>query len=487
MSKVNLVTRAATALHDAGVAPEERLLVAVSGGVDSMVLLDVLVCLRDRLGLRLHVAHVHHGLRGRAADRDAAFVVAEAARRGLAASVCRLDPGERRRGESVEMWARAARYACLDATAARVRASRIAVAHTLDDQAETVLLHLLRGTGPRGLAGIPPVRHRILRPLLTVSRAEVEAYAAARRLVIRTDASNASDAYLRNRVRHHLLPLLAKEYNPRIVESLAALAALMREDESALADQAASLLATAARGAGPTIRLAKDALRGAPPAVARRALQEAFRRASRGGHALTRRHLEALSRLLTRDAVVRLPGGAEARREGIEVRIGPPAAPLRGKPRLDSRAGEGPPGEIPVRPGVWTRWPPLHCRLRVRRLETGARVAGRARWREILSPLLLEAPLTLRGWRPGDRFRPLGMRGEKKLQDFFVDAKVPRDERGRIPLLLAGERIAWVVGQRIAEEFRFRGDGPACLVEVEFPSHGVRHAIPAGKNADHGG
>jgi len=382
--------------------------------------------------------------------------------------VCRLVPAERRRGESVQAWARAARYACLDAVAARVRASRIAVAHTLDDQAETVLLHLLRGTGPRGLAGIPPVRHRILRPLLAVSRADIEAYATARHLAYRTDASNASNAYLRNRVRHHLLPLLAKEYNPQIAGSLAALAALMREDESALAEQAASFLAKAAREAGPAICLTVEALRAAPPAVARRAFQDAFQKVSRGRHALTRRHLEALRRLFAREAVVLLPGRSEARREGAVIRIGPSAATAAGTPDADAQAAE-PPGEIPIRPGVWTRWPPLRCRVRVRRLAAGARSARRVPWREILSPLLLEAPLTLRSWRPGDRFRPLGMSGGKKLQDFFVDAKVPRQERSRIPLLISGGRIAWVVGRRIAEEFRFRGDGPACLVEVEFP------------------
>jgi tRNA(Ile)-lysidine synthase len=417
----------------------------------------------------LHVAHVHHGLRGRAADRDAAFVVAEAARRDLGASVCRLDPAGRPRGESLQAWARAARYACLDAVAARLRASRIAVAHTLDDQAETVLLHLLRGTGPRGLAGIPPVRHRILRPLLAVSRVEIEAYATARRLAHRTDASNASDAYLRNRVRHHLLPLLAKEYNPQIAGSLAALAGLMREDESALAEQAASLLARAAREAGPALCLTVEPLRAVPPAVARRAFQDAFQRVSRGRHALTRRHLEALRRLITREAAVPLPGRFEARREGAVIRMGPAhATAAAGTPDTDAPLVK-PPGEIPLRPGVWTRWPPLHCRIRVRRLAAGWRAARRVPWREILSPRLLEAPLTLRSWRPGDRFRPLGMSGEKKLQDYFVDAKVPRPVRARIPLLLAGGRIAWVVGRRVAEDFRFRGEGPACLVEVDFP------------------
>ena len=483
MSKVSVLHRAASALREAGVRREERLLVAVSGGVDSVVLLDVLVRLQSRLGLRLHVAHVHHGLRGKAADGDAAFVVADAARRDLGASVCRLDPAERRRGESMQAWARAARYACLDAVAARVRASRIAVAHTMDDQAETLLLHLLRGTGPRGLAGIPPVRHQILRPLLGVSRPEIEAYATARHLSYRIDASNASDLYLRNRVRHHLLPLLAKEYNPRIVASLAALAALMREDESALAEQATSLLGPAGQEPGPAMCLSVVALRMATPAIARRAFQDAVQAVSHGRHAVTRRHLEALRRLLAREAVVPLPGRFEARREGAVIRIGPAAAPAsRG---LETRVPAAePPAEIPIRPGVWTPWPLFRCRVRVRRIVTGARTAARRPWREILSPRLFKAPLTLRSWRPGDRFRPLGMSGEKKLQDFFVDCKVPRDERARIPLLVAGGRIAWVIGRRIAEDFRFQGDGPACLVEVEFP--GGWHGIPAGKNPDHG-
>lgn len=471
--RISVVNRVASALRDAGVLSGERLLVAVSGGVDSMVLLDVLARLQDSLCVQLHVAHVHHGLRGRAADQDAAFVVSEAARRGLSASVSRVNPERRRRGESVQSWARAARYGCLDAVAARVHASRIAVAHTLDDQAETVLLHLLRGTGPRGLAGIPPVRQRIVRPLLAVFRAEIEAYAAARRLSFRVDASNASDAYLRNRIRHHLLPLLAEEYNPRIVESLAALASLMREDDAALTAQAEQLLAKGARQAGGAVFLPVAALRGGVPAVCRRALQGLFQRASEGRHALTRRHLEALRCLLTRDAILRLPGGLEARRDGPEIRIeaaagGASGTRTKARPRGSRLPGQTA-GVIPVQPGVWTSWSPLGCRIQVRQLKAGSRVLRRSRWRETFSPRLLEASLTLRGWRPGDRFRPLGMSGEKKLQDFFVDAKVPRDQRGRIALLIADGRIAWVVGHRIAEEFRFQGNGPACLAEVEFP------------------
>jgi len=477
MSGRSVMSEMARALREAGVVGGEPAVVAVSGGVDSMVLLDALIRLEPRLGLRLHVVHVHHGLRGKAADLDAAFVVAEAARRGVGVSVARLDPGARQRGTSVQVWARDARYRCLETVRQRVRAAWILTAHTQDDQAETVLLNLLRGTGARGLAGIPVSRDRILRPLLGVSRAEVEAYAAARRIAFREDASNASDAYRRNRIRHHLLPLLAKEYNPRILESLAALAALLREDEAAFTVPVSALVAAGVQELRRGVQLDIARFRSAPPAVARRALQEAFRAASReDAPGLTRRHLQALLGLLTRDAVVQLPGGFQATRSYESVRIGP--RPVSDAIRRRCAIPQPDPSpEVSVQPGRWTPWAPLACRLRVRRVSAGTIAsASRDRRRVAMSPAVLRGPLSLRGWQPGDRFRPLGLRGQKKLQDFFVDAKVPRRQRARIPLLLAGGRIAWVVGQRIAEDFRWEGRGTACLAEVEFQED--THAVP---------
>ena len=463
MAATSLSSRVLAALRVAGIAAGDRLVVAVSGGVDSMGLLDLLVGLQRRLPLRLHVAHVHHGLRGRAADREAALVVATAARHGLAVTLCHLDPRERPRGASVEMWARAARYGCLEAVAGRVRAAGIATAHTQNDQAETVLLNLLRGTGPRGLAGIPPVRHRVVRPLLAVARPELEAYAAAHRVPYRRDASNAWLAFRRNRVRHRLLPQLAAEYNPRLVESLAALARQLREDEDTLSAQAAALAGQAVSARAGLLHLERARLRQAPPAISRRVFQAAVAQAGRGQVGLTRRHLEALARLLREAGTVRLPGGLEARVRGADLWIGPGERVARG-------AGAPGAAAVPLRPGVWASWPPLGWRLRVRRVP-GSRVPRplRDRWRAVLSPELLRAPLSLRGWRPGDRFRPMGLDGRKKLQDFFVDAKVPREERGRLPLVLSGNRIAWVVGHRIAEEFRWPGRGPACVVEVSVP------------------
>ncbi len=481
MRRVSLVNRVAKALREGGVRAGARLLVAVSGGVDSMVLLDALARLRTVLDLRLCVAHVHHGLRVPAGNADAAFVTSEAARRGLPAHVIRLDPTARRRGDSVQAWAREARYQGLEAVRGQVRASRVLTAHTQDDQAETVLLNLLRGTGPRGLAGIPSSRDRILRPLLSVSRREVEAYATRHQVPYREDASNASDAYRRNHVRHHLLPLLATTYNPRIVESLATLAALIREDDAALAAAARALMARAVRARDGEVCLDVKAFRSAPPAIARRGFQAAFQMARGPAAHLTRRHLDACLGLLRREGAVRLPGEIVACQAGSEIRL--EAAPAG---RVGRTARHGPPaphtlGLVPLRLGAWIRWPPLGCELRVRRVRARLRPISDG-WTAYLSPALLEARLAVRGWRPGDRFRPLGAPGRKKLQDFFVDTKVPREQRGRVPLLVAGEEIAWVVGQRIAEEFRWSGQGAACLVEVRFPEGG--NAVPTGAAPD---
>jgi tRNA(Ile)-lysidine synthase len=478
-----LGTAVAGALTDAGVGRGDRLVVAVSGGVDSMVLLDVLVRLASRLDLRLHVAHIHHGLRGASADRDAALVSTEAARCALPVSVERLAPETRTRGTSVQAWARAVRYARLEAIRRRVRAAWVLTAHNRDDQAETVLLNLLRGAGPRGLAGIPTVRERILRPFLAVSRAEIESYAAARSVRFREDPSNRSAAYRRNRIRRQLLPMLTREYNPRVVEALAALATQAREDDDALTSEATALGAAALRARGPAVEVSVRALSTAPPAVARRLFQEAFRRAAVGKHGLTRRHLAALTLLAARGGDVLLPGGLRAWASARSVWIGPGARTTAHRPAPDARpACRGARPALRLPPGRWVAWDPGGCSVRVRRVTGGdIRLSRRDPCREILHAKVLDEPLRLRAWHAGDRFRPLGLRGRKKLQDFFVDAKIPREARARVPLLVAGDRIAWVVGHRIADEFRWTGERAACVAEVRFTEG--RNGIPAGSDA----
>jgi tRNA(Ile)-lysidine synthase len=459
-----LIGEVAAALARAGVAPGDGVVVAVSGGVDSMVLLHLLTRLRGRLRLTLHVVHVHHGLRGASAEREAACVAEAAAAAGAPCRVERLQPTERGPGVSVQVWGREARYRLLEGARREAGAGWIATGHTRNDQAETLLLNLVRGTGPRGLAGIPEVRGPIVRPLLTVSRDAIAAYAARWGVASREDPSNARDVYRRNRIRHRLLPLLACEYNPRIVEALAGLATQMREDAEALEAGARRLAGRALCAKHGAVGVRVAALAHAPPALGRRLFVEAFRRMTQGAHGLTRRHLAALLAVAGGAGEVRLPGGISASRAGEIVWLGPsrPRREAVGRPAQEA-------AEVSVPVGVWTRWEPGSCSIRLRRVDATRLRPGRGpACRELLGPAVLALPLCVRAWRPGDRFRPLGMAGAKKLQDFFVDSRIPREARSRIPLLVVEDRIAWVVGHRIAEPFRWRGEPIACLAEVRY-------------------
>ncbi len=295
------------ALREFGLAGR-GLLLAVSGGVDSVVLLHGLHGLAAEWGLRLAVGHVHHGLRGPEADLDRDFVAGLAAERGLPFLEARVDPSAARRGGSsrerptLQEAARALRYRALETLRERAGAEVVCTAHHRDDQAETVLLRLLRGTGPDGLAGIPPrsADGRVVRPLLRVGRAEILAFARREGLAFREDASNASSRYARNRVRRELLPLLLREFNPQLSRALADLAEAQRRDAEwiagVVAQEAGRRIAPC--GCCPDGLELMD-LADLPEALARRVAREALRRAG-GGREVSRRHLERVLGFLAR-------------------------------------------------------------------------------------------------------------------------------------------------------------------------------------------
>ncbi len=428
-----------------------HLLVAVSGGADSTALLLALHALAPALKLRLSVAHLNHGLRGAAAAADANFVkrLAQSLSIPLISGRARVAERARRRRLSLEMAARESRYDFLVRAARGVGANAIATAHTLDDQAETVLLRLLRGAGTTGLGGIAPDVElqgvRVIRPLLRVSRAEIERFLQARGQPWCEDASNNDTAMLRNRVRHELLPLLERRFNPRIRETLARTAAIAR-DEDALLDAAAA--ADDPRDLAALTRL--------PVALRRRALRRWLIEAGTPPEAVGFDCLAGIERLTATSRGTRrlalAAGWSVERRYGRLVLHRPALAPVRLKieRKIESSAGVWPlrlPGltrlaalglivtvrraagvarERPARPGVW----PVRATLS----ETVR--AGRT--------------LALRAWRPGDRMRPFGLRGTRKLQDIFTDAKTPLIERAGLPVMVCGEEIVWVPGYRIA-------------------------------------
>lgn len=476
----------ARAVADDALWPADTTVVAaVSGGADSLCLLGALLALRaaGRPGApgEIVVATLDHGLRDAAGSADARWVAELSASLGLRCVAERVDTRAHAQANhlSLEDAARRLRYAFLRRVAREVGAARIALGHTLDDQAETILLHLLRGSGLDGLAGMRTVRGDLARPLLDLTHAQAVAYCAAHDWLPREDLTNRDERYLRNRVRRRLLPLL-EAYNPGVRRTLARNAAFIADDLALLetvTDRAWAEAIVREDAVSVTLRLAT--LREAAPALRRRLMRRAAQRlAQRSAGAeefggLEARHMALIERHIAQGragAALTLPGG-------LRVALGYETLSLTCA-AASARAVEAPTEDaewmLPV-PGV-VEIPALGWRVRAVPLTTAPGLEGaalppmprlaplahagtasashRGELRVYLDADCVDGPLTVRAWRPGDRFRPLGMAHEKKLQDVFADAKVPRELRRRLPIVCVGGRIAWVAGLRIADDFK---------------------------------
>ncbi|MEW5761858.1 MAG: tRNA lysidine(34) synthetase TilS [Bacillota bacterium] len=449
------------------VAPGDGVVAGVSGGPDSVALLDLLFRLREEFNLRLTVAHLNHMLRGREAEEDAAFVAGLAARYGLPFTGERVDVRAYRavHGGSLEEAAREVRYAFFARVAGETGAARVALGHNADDQAGTVLFHFLRGTGPAGLKGIPPVRGLFIRPLLTVRRAAIEAYLAERGLTARLDRSNLAPFYTRNRIRLFLLPLLEREYNPRLVEALARLAEVCREEDAYLDDLAAAALEGARlEGGEGEVRLAADRVAGLPPALRRRVVRLAWREVAADEHPPD---YPAVARVL--DLLERPAGGRRVplpRRVWAEKAHG--ALVFTAHREAPAPAFARPlevPGATPIPETgmiVESRLEPWDGQLDLRALPPTEAVLDADR---------LAFPLTLRSRRRGDRFHPLGAPGKTRLKKFLIAAGIPRERRDRLPLVVdADGEIVWVAGVRPAETVRVR-EGTRRVLHLRLAQH----------------
>jgi tRNA(Ile)-lysidine synthase len=443
---------------------DTRVLVALSGGPDSVALTHLLIELQSSGDLVVAgLAHFNHQLRGQDADADEAFCRAMAASLGVPIDVGRADvrAAAREAGRSLEDAARELRYAFLEQAADSARADAIAVAHSLDDQSETFLLRLVRGSGSRGLAAILPRAGRVIRPLLEIPRGDLRSYVAERGLEFREDPSNRDLSIPRNRVRHELIAYLEREFNPGINRVLAREAALARDDEDYLQRQAIDLASTIVlRITGGKTGIDTVALRSLHPALASRIARHALTSQAHG-HFVGSDHIERLLELSDAPdgTAIDLPGQRAVREAGVIV-LGPPAARVRRDRNREANSFHVPlsiPGEVTLDNHGWA--------VSAYRLGSweGADY-GPARGPEVAiaaDPLTL--PLAIRSRRRGDRFRPLGLATRKKLQDFLVDRKIPREIRDSLPLVVDGEdRIVWVVGESVAEDFR-----------VTEPSRGV--------------
>jgi tRNA(Ile)-lysidine synthase len=446
-------------------SPGARLVAAVSGGGDSVALFHLLRELAQGGHVVLAgVVHLNHRLRPDA-DRDEAFCRDLAAAAGVPFDAAQVDVAAAARAGrcSVEVAARRARFAFFAEVRDRREAAAVALAHTLDDQAETVLLRLLRGTGTRGLRGALAARPGVVRPLLRCGRGELRAYLAARRVSWLEDETNADRGLLRNRIRHDLLPLLARDYQPAARRLLARTAELAAADEACLEAMAiAAADGVSERAAGDSrVCLQTAPLLALPPALARRVVRRALIQAG----ATRSVRLADIDTVL---AVCRHPQAAAARAAGLVVERFSAGAVLfsKGAPRA--------PGRIPPRtlavPG----------QIDVHECGPGWRLRAEGPIRRERAPLptrhrlvvdAARGPFTVRGRQPGDRLRPAGLGGSKSLQDLFVDRKVPRGERDRTPVVTGADgRIVWVVGLAVAEDLAAAaGEGDVVVLNFERP------------------
>ena len=438
-----------------------RVVVALSGGADSVALVNVLCALAESEGFQVAgVAHLNHRLRGQDADADEQFCRQYASAVGLPVDVERVDvralAGAAR--ISVEQAGHLARHEFFSRAAARLKASAVAVAHTKDDQAETFLLRLLRGAGPRGLSGMHPRFGIVIRPFLESSRSDVRAFVEDRGLAFREDASNRDRAIPRNRIRHELLPLLERDYAPGIADALDRAAAIAREDADYLDAAAAAAAARIVSYAAAEVVIDADALVAEPPAIARRVIRLAQQSFAGDEHPERFIGFDAVEAVL-RFAVSKsagqldLAGHRVNRRGGALVLI-----PSRGREKPVPAADFSYPLEVPGQVMV----PEAACAIvaATSAVPSGRRAAdlwpltGRSD-QAVVEAGGLAGPLSVRNRRPGDRFRPLGLHGRKKLQDLFVDNKIDRFEREITPVVVdAAGRIVWVAGQALSEDFR---------------------------------
>jgi tRNA(Ile)-lysidine synthase len=458
----------------------DRVAAAVSGGADSITLLLLLAELRPKLGIILSVAHFNHQLRGRASDADEKFVADLAAKLALPLHTSRADVAAKAKRDkaNLEDTARRERYAFFAKLVTDGLATHVAVAHTADDQAETVLAHILRGTGLAGLGGIHPVAEHIVRPLIQFRRADLRACLRSKKQSWREDATNRDTTKTRARIRNKLIPFLAKNFQPAIVEHLATLADLAREDEAYLhfstEVRAMALIKRSERSvaisASDLLRCPPDKIREAIPpamklktrAMSKRLVRLIIEELKPRAGQCNAQHVEAVLALAERGEngkSLPLPGGIEVRREHDELVFHACPAP-HPAPASTPAAKKAPTHTKEFqykidspRPEVTLPVPCLGCVFRLTMIDWPAKRGETSHTGPVLDRHALRFPLVLRSWRPGDRLRPFGHRNAHKLKRLLNKKRISRWERDGWPVLTSGGVLAWARGFPVAAEF----------------------------------
>ncbi|MBC8246469.1 MAG: tRNA lysidine(34) synthetase TilS [Deltaproteobacteria bacterium] len=458
----------------------DSVLVGVSGGSDSVALIHAFMKISSRFSLQLGVAHLNHALRGEESEKDARFVATLARTHELLffSKTVNIPQLQKQFGGSLETHGRRERYRFFLKIAGTEGYDQISLGHHADDNAELVLMNLIRGSGLKGVSGIPPVRTgnrgqcRIIRPLIRCTKDEIIAFLNREELSYRVDRSNENMTFLRNRVRHQLLPMLRESYNPGIDAALNRFAIISRSDDVWMNSEARSLFEEALLKADvDRIVLDIHRLRKMFPAVQRRVLREAIRRVKGDLRRIRFDHIASALTFLNEEdcrGSIDLPGRIRVQCGFGTLVVVREAAPLR-----ELKTGDG------ISPGIEYQYK-IHGPCTVDIKEVPMRFTFSRVHRTQVSTLVgsgdltayfdmdkLAFPLVLRNPRPGDRFWPLGMKGTQKVSRFLMNNKVPRSDRARRPVMTSREKVVWVVGYRIDASVKI-GDNTRTVLKAEF-------------------
>lgn len=438
-------------------AAGDSVLIAVSGGPDSVTLAHVLHTLAAEYPLRLAIAHLNHCLRQKDSDRDAEFVAGIARQLDLPFYMEKKDVRQLQQSAhlSLEEAARKIRYRFFEEICARYGFNKIAIGHHSNDNAELVLMNLLRGSGPLGLSGIAPVRDgKIFRPLIHLKRSEIVDYIAEKKLPFVADASNADLSFRRNRIRHHLIPELEKAYNPAIIETLNRLGTIMRAEDQWFENILSKDFNNCISVKGPdTVSIDLDRFKGLAAAARRRIIRRAILSVKKDLRRITLAHIDAVLTLIDKSPGV----GCLSLPDGIRVILRSADLTIDNSKSDASVSSDGSNGSAVI-VYQYTITPPGALSIQeagatIKLAEIGAddlpdfnTVGKNLAFFDMDS---LQFPLVVRNRRPGDRFSPLGLNGTQKVKKYFIDNKIPGPRRRLCPLLLSAGKIIWIAGHRI--------------------------------------
>ena len=441
------------------IKPHDCLVVGLSGGPDSVCLLHALSQLKKTMPLTLYAAHLNHNLRGMEANQDAGFAMAFSKQLGVHCIVKseNVEAVAKREKLSIEAAGRQCRYQFLEEVADRIGADKIAVAHHLNDQAETLLLHLLRGSGLPGLVGMVQQRERIVRPLLEISREEILGYCDEHQLSYCHDATNDEPVVMRNKVRLQLIPLM-ETYNPEVVKALGRTAALLERDEETLSALSEEAWLRCKRQHQSDV-FETQSLKQLPDAILSRVIRHIWRSQTATNHTLQMVHVEKVMKAVRsplQEKHFQLPGGVTITVTQDELACLVKNGERKTKPLM-------PP--VVVRDNGTTWLPQNRGSIRVlRRKAVFPPTLSDNPYRQVLAADSLKKDLILRHRRQGEYWEPLGLGGKKSLKKTLMEMKIPRDERDQQLLLCHGDQVMWVVGSGISERVRVTDETKEVLV-----------------------